>query len=184
MLSLLLAQSTNPLVETAKGIADKFGVEAGYLGMQVLSFSILFFTLYKFGLKPLLSTMDERSRKIEEGLRAAEDMKLKMIESEKKQADLLKASQIEATTVLNEARATAKALLEKAQAEAASKADEFQKRAEANLANERAKLIAEVRAEATNLIVATVAKVLATELTDADRSRFNTAAQRELTRSN
>ena len=34
------------------------------------------------------------------------------------------------------------------------------------------------------LVVATVAKVLATELTDADRSRFNTAAQRELTRSN
>ncbi len=163
---------------------NTFGIEAKYLALQFFSFSIVLLVLYKFALKPLTATMDERSHKIADGLRAAEDMKVKMAESEKKQADLLKSSQAEATAVLNEARATAKALVEKAQTEAASKADEFLKRAEANLANERAKLIAEVRAEATNLVVATVAKVLATELNDSDRSRFNAAAQRELTRSN
>jgi F-type H+-transporting ATPase subunit b len=52
-------------------IPERFGLEPKYIVMQVISFLIVLFVLYKFGIKPVTATMEERNRKIEAGLRRA-----------------------------------------------------------------------------------------------------------------
>ena len=68
------AAEAGPL-EGLKQTFTHFGVEPKYLVMQVVSFLILFGVLYKFGIKPTIATMEERNRKIGEGLKHAEEMK-------------------------------------------------------------------------------------------------------------
>ena len=50
------------------GIVQQFGLEPKYVVMQVISFLIIFAVLYKFGIKPTVSAMEERNQKIADGL--------------------------------------------------------------------------------------------------------------------
>ena len=68
--------SDGGLAAVAREFADKFGLDVVNLGMQLASFTILAVVLYKFAIKPVLATMDQRTSKIESGLKFAEDLYL------------------------------------------------------------------------------------------------------------
>ena len=59
-------------------LLEKFGVEWKYVVWQIVSFVIVLTVLYKFGIKPVVATMEERNRKIESGLKHAEEMQAKL----------------------------------------------------------------------------------------------------------
>ncbi|MEN9840728.1 MAG: synthase subunit, partial [Verrucomicrobiota bacterium] len=94
MFSTLLAV-TNPAPEAAATAAheahasgglvhdlvEKFGIDAANVGMQLLSFTILAYVLYRFAIKPTLATMDERNHQIEAGLKNAADTAAKLAEA-------------------------------------------------------------------------------------------------------
>ena len=160
--------------------AHQFGIEWNYLAWQIGSFSILAIVLYWFGIRPLLSTMDDRQRKIEEGLKFADDIKVKLAEAEKAaEATLAKASASAAET-LKEARATAEARIAASTQEAIVAATAVRKKGEEDLALERAKMLAEVRSEVAKLVVATSGKVLSRELSGDEKSRYAESAAKEL----
>ena len=77
---LLAAAETHEVAAHAAsgGMAEQFGLSVNYVVMQAISFAILAFVLYRWGLKPVLATMDERQHKIESGLKYAEEMKAKL----------------------------------------------------------------------------------------------------------
>ena len=56
---------------------DKLGIEPVMLLTQVINFLVLVILLTKFLYKPILKLIDERRKKIEEGLQLAQEMKLK-----------------------------------------------------------------------------------------------------------
>ena len=65
--------------------------------------------------------------------------------------------------------------------QAIEKANAILAKAQAAIELEKKKMLAEARSEISRLVVATTQKVLARELSDADRSRYNDAAAKELT---
>jgi F-type H+-transporting ATPase subunit b len=189
MLSFILAAAT-PTVEAhsahaAEGglvhdLVEKFGIDAVNIGMQLASFTILAVVLYKFAIKPILATMDERTGKIEAGLKFAEDMKSQLAAAQQESAALIKTAQVEANKIIEEARKTAKDFSDKSQKEATERANGLISKAQQAIELEHKKMLADARGEIARLVVATTERVLAKKLTDADRASYNETAAREL----
>jgi len=179
---LILAAAAEGVQAAAEiGMVEKFGLELHYVIFQFISFSILFAVLYFKVFKPVSETMDARQAKIEAGVKDAEEMKLKLDAAAAESARIIKAAQGEATKIIDEARLTAKAFLDKQTQEATVKAQEIIAKAQHSTELEHRKMIAEARGEIARLVVNTTRQVLAHELTDAERARYNDAAAKQLT---
>ncbi len=169
------------LVETFGNLANTFGVELKYVIIQTVSFLILFGVLYRFGIKPTISAMDERRAKIDAGLKYAEEMKAQLAAAQQESSNLLKNAQVEATKIIEESRKTAKDFSDKAQKEATERANGLITKAQQAIELEHKKMLSEARTEIARLVVSTTERVLAKKLSDADRAGFNEAAAKELT---
>jgi F-type H+-transporting ATPase subunit b len=195
MFSSLLAEIT-PAVEHATAAAHKAGAEGGGLvhdlvtkfgidvanvGMQLLSFSILAVVLYKFAIKPVLATMDQRNAKIEAGLANAQATAARLAEAQAEIAAQLKEAQIGANKIIDEARKTAKEISDREAALSTERATSQLAKAQQAIALEHKKMLADARTEIARLVVATTEQVLAKKLSETDRAAYNEAAARELT---
>jgi len=188
---LILAQATAPAAEAAAAhgeaasgvtkIFQDFGISWPFLLAQILNFSIVAFILWKFAFKPVLATLDERQRKIAGGLQYAEEMKAKLEAAQQESAASAKRAQLEATRIIDEARKSAKEFLDKQSQETAAKANDILAKAQQAIELEKKKMLAEARTEIARLVVVTTQRVLAKELSEADRTRYNDSAARELT---
>ncbi len=163
------------------GIVQQFGLEPKFVLMQVVSFLILFGVLYKFGIKPTIATMEERNRKIADGLKHAEETSARLAAAAQESAALIKTAQHEAQKVVDEARKIAKEFADKQQAEATTRAADTLAKAQQAIALEHKKMLNEARSEIARLVVRTTEQVLAKKLSDADRAAYNDAATKELT---
>ena len=161
-------------------LVTKFGIDAVNIGMQLASFTILAVVLYKFAIKPVLATMDERTTKIEAGLKFAEDMKSQLAAAQQESAALIKAAQVESNRIIEETRKTAKDFSDKSQKEATERANGLITKAQQAIELEHKKMLADARGEIARLVVTTTERVLAKKLTDADRASYNETAAREL----
>ena len=160
-------------------LARQFGVNWSSFIAQVVNFTLLTFVLYRFGFKPILTTLSERQQKIAEGLQYAEAMKEKLSEAEKSKAETLQQAAIEAKQLLNEADQKAKALLDKSTKEATVKVEVILRKATEETERARQKMVQEVQAEISRLVVDTASKVLAKELSEEDRQAFTSQATKQ-----
>jgi len=180
MSTLYLASVEAAHAAAETGIIEKFGLQVNYVVIQAVSFLIVMGVLYRFAIKPTIVTMEERATKIESGLKYAEDMKAKLDATQQESANILKQAQGKAGDIINEARDSAKDFLEKQTQEATQKANDMLVKAQQAIELERRKTIEEARAEIARLVVATTERVLAKNLSDADRATYNESAVREL----
>ena len=170
------AEGANPISE----LAGEFGVEWEFLIAQIINFCIVAFLLYRFAFKPILATIDQRQEKIADGLQYAEEMKVKLAEAEKKEAETLKKAQEEAQRIISETRESSKAFLEKQTQEAVAKAEEILSKADQAIEQGKQQMLAEVRSEIAALVVQTTAKVLSRDLSEAERASYVDSAAAEL----
>ncbi len=166
----------NPIVD----LANEFHVQWPFLIAQIINFCIVAFILYRFAFKPILATVDQRQQKIAEGLQYAEEMKAKLTEAEKKEAETLRKAREEAKSILEETRQSAKVFLEKHSQEAIAKAEEIVQKAEQRIEHEHKAMLSEVRQEIARLVVLTTGKVLRKELSSQDQAVYSESATKEL----
>lgn len=141
---------------------------------QILNFFILILILGKFGFKPILKTMDERKARIESDLDGAEQARIS--------AEALKA---EYEAQLQDARAQAQEIVNRAvkeaeqetqaQLEAVRAQIEHEKAvAKQQLAEEREEVIKELRAEVADISIAVASRVISKNLdTDLNAKLIN-----------
>lgn len=180
MLPLFLAATEAAHAAGDPSIVEKFGIEWKYVVWQIASFLILFVVLYKFGIKPTIATMEERNRKIEGGLKHAEEMQAKLAAAAQESAQIVKGAQLDAQKIVDEARKIAKDFADKQQAEALQRSTELLAKAQQAIELEHKKMLNEARGEIARLVVTTTERVLAKKLTDADRAAYNDTAAKEL----
>lgn len=178
-LPLLLAAAVEHAAKP--GIPERFGLEPKYIVMQVVSFLVVLFVLYKFAIKPVTATMDERNRKIESGIKHAEEMQAKLAAAQQESAAIVKKANAEASRIVEDARKSAKDYLDRQIQEATAKANDQLSKAQQAIELEHKKMLADARTEIARLVVTTTERVLAKKLTDADRAAYNDTASRELT---
>lgn len=163
-------------------VTSTFGIEAGPLLVQMISFGVLAAIVWYFGFRPLMKTIGERQEKIADGLRFSDEMKAKLAQSEADYAAKMRQAANEASAVIESARKTAKETLEKAAQDAISRAAEIEKRSAENLAREREKMLAGLKGEVAALVVETTAKILARDIAPAEKEKLAARAAEEIIR--
>jgi F-type H+-transporting ATPase subunit b len=162
-------------------LLQKFGVEWKFVIWQFVSFAILAGVLYQFAIKPIIATVDQRNAKIGEGLKNAAATAATLAQAQVDAAATAKQAQLEAARFVEEARQAAKEFLDAQQKEATARANDLVVKAQQAIELEHKRMLEEARTEVARLVVATTQRVLARELGDAERTRYNEAAARELT---
>jgi F-type H+-transporting ATPase subunit b len=187
---IILAQAAAPAAEAAANngeaasgitkITHDFGISLPFILAQIVNFLVVAIVLWKFAFKPVLATLDERQRKIADGLRYTDEMKAKLEAVQQESAASAKRAQADATKIIDEARKAAKEFLDKQSQETAAKAGDMLTKAQQVIELEKRKMLAEARTEIARLVVETTQRVLSKELSEAERSRYNESAAKEL----
>ena len=161
-------------------ITEKFGVTLPTLIAQMINFIIVAIVLYKFAVKPIAATLDERQQKIADGLQYAEEMKAQLAAATRERDEKIKEAAADAQRILTESREQSKEMIEKKTQEAAAQAEAIIRKATEATEQERKKMLSDVRQEVARLVVATSSKVLSRDLSDAEKSTFSESAAKEL----
>jgi len=181
MLSVLfLAQTNTGILESARQTADTFGWNWQLFLSQVVSFCIVAFLLRRFAYKPILGVLEERRRRIEEGLINADKIKKELAEAEKRYQEILAKANADAQKMIDEARESSAHLAERKEQEAIAAAEQVMAKAREASALEHERTMAELKRELGRLVVETTAKVTGKVLTSDDQRRLQEEAARQL----
>jgi len=162
-------------------IARTFGVDWSHLIAQMISFSIVCFLLYRFAYKPVLQMLEERRRLIAEGLANADKIKADLARTEVQRQEVMAQANVRAKEFIEEARAAANALLQRETRKAVAAAEEIMVKAQQAAAQDRARMLAELKQEMGRLVVQTTTAVIGKILTTEDQRRLAEETAKELT---
>jgi F-type H+-transporting ATPase subunit b len=177
---LILAQSSSGILDSAKETADTFGWNPWLFFSQVISFVIVALLLRRFAYKPILGVLEERRRRIEEGLLNADKIKKELAEAEKRYAEILGKANADAQKMIDEARESSARLAERKQQEAVAAAEQIIAKAREASAIEHERTMEALKRELGRLVVDTTAKVTGKVLTSDDQKRLQEEAARQL----
>jgi F-type H+-transporting ATPase subunit b len=141
-------------------LVKTFHIDIKLILAQIVNFAIVLFVLYKFAYKPILKAMNERSGKIEKGLKDAEDAQKKLSEMTQKEKDVLAEAKKEAQNILKAAEETANKNKGEIITEAKVQSEKIMADAEKKIEEERKKMISEIKAEVAELVVTATGKII------------------------
>lgn len=144
-------------------------LNATFIG-QALAFAILIWFSWRFVWPPLMQAIEERQKKIADGLAAAERARKELADADARVAEELKKARVEATQITERAQKQASQIVEQAKQDAQTEAQKLRAAAEAEIANlsQRAKDL--LREQVALLAVKGAEKILEREI-DAARHR-------------
>ena len=166
--------------ETLKDTADTFGWNWELFLSQVISFTIVAFLLRRFAYKPILAILEDRRRKIEEGMLNAEKIRKELAEAEKRYQEILAMANADAQRMIDEARESSAHLAERKQQEAIAAAEQIVAKAKEAAALEHERQMQNLKRELGRLVVDTTAKVTGKVLTPEDQKRLQEEAARQI----
>src|SRR6185436_1195717 len=175
--TLLAAAS---LGDTAKETLQQFGVDWPQFGAQCISFLLVAGALYKFAYKPVLAVLEERRKKIAEGLANADKMKQELAQAQTKAQEILTQAGAQGAKMIEEARAAAARVQEAETQKAIAAANDIVTKARQAMEAERGRMLSDLRREVGRLVVSTAAKVTGKILSNDDQQRLAEEANRHV----
>jgi len=166
--------------EMVHDTAETFGFNTWIFLSQVISFAIVALLLRRFAYKPILAVLEERRRRIAEGLLNADKIKQQLAEAEQRYAEILAKGNAQAQKMIDEARESAGHLAERKQQEAVAAAEQIVAKAREASAIEHERTMATLKRELGRLVVDTTSKVTGKVLTQADQVRLQEEATRQI----
>lgn len=150
--------STNPLAD--------LGIN-GYLFLfQLFNFALVVVILWFLILKPLLKKMEERQKKIADGLLQAQEAETALRMSQVKFQEKIDEAKVEANKILAVGVAVADQEKEKMMTKAKQEIELLVKQAKKNIEIDRVTMHEEIKQETAGLVVAAVEKILDEKLDD------------------
>jgi F-type H+-transporting ATPase subunit b len=153
-------------------IARTFGVDWPHLIAQMISFGIVCWLLQRFAYRPVLAMLDERRRKIAEGLADAEKVKAQLARTEGDRKAALEQAEARAARLIDEARAAAARVQAEELQKARAAAEQVVARAREATERDHDRMLAELKHEVGQLVVRAVAAVTGKVLTPGDQERL------------
>lgn len=138
-------------------------LNATLFGMAVW-FILLIVFAWKFIWPPLMAAIDERGRKIAEGLAEAEKGKAALADGEKRKAVILREARDAAGEIKSANEKQAQRLIDEAKAQAKSEAERIIAAAQAQIVQEQQKARDQLRDQVAALAVAGAEKILKREV--------------------
>ncbi len=141
-------------------LIESLGLDYKILIAQLINFAVLVFILYKFGYKPMLKFLEDRRKKIEEGVINAEKAQAKLEELSEKEKQIIKEAKKEALVIVenakNQAEEKRKELIAKAKQEIAVIINEEKTK----IKQEKVELVNEVKKDISELVIIALEKII------------------------
>ncbi len=134
--------------------------DAGLLFWMVVIFAIVFFILAKWGFPAITKMVDERSNRIADSLRKADEVERRMVEMSAEHEKMIAETRKEQAAILKEASAARDRILEQAKADAADETARMIAHAKMQIEADRRSAEAEMRRQVAMLSVEVAEKVL------------------------
>ncbi len=141
-----------------------FHIETGLVIAQLVNFAIVLFVLYKFAYKPVLRTLNDRTKKIEKGVEDAKTAKKKLEEVTEKEKAILIEAKKEAQEIIKRSEEEAKKNAEAIAQEAKSQTEKILEDAKKMIEHEKTKMMGEVKSEIAELVVLTTEKLISEKI--------------------
>jgi F-type H+-transporting ATPase subunit b len=162
-------------------IVTTFGIDWPHLLAQIVSFSIVCFILYRFAYRPILNMLELRRQQIAQGLANAEQIKAELAQTEAQRKEVMAQANVEANKFIEEARAAATRLQEQETQKATVSAEQIIAKAREAAAQDRARMLAELKREVGQLVVQATSRVVGKVLTTEDQKRLAEESIKDLT---
>ncbi len=146
----------------------------GLILWQLIVFLLLFFLLAKLAWKPIITSLKERERSIQDALDTAERARIEMSRLKSDNENLLKQAREEREKILRDARDVSARMKEEAEQNAKKSADRIIDDARMAINNEKQAALREVKDVVANLSLDVASKILRKNLS-------NDQAQKDLT---
>ena len=159
---------------------DQLGLDWRILLAQTISFSIVFFVLWRFAYKPIFTMLQERRDKIAEALANAEKIKGDVARTEAERQKILTDAGEQANKLIEDARQAAARVREQETQKAIAAAEQIVTKAREAATQERAQMLAQLKREVGRLVVQTTATVTGKVLTSEDQQRLSQETQKQL----
>ena len=159
---------------------DALGLEWKILLAQTISFSIVFFVLWKFAYGPIFAMLQARREKIAESLANAEKIKGEVARTEAERQKILADAGDKANKLIEEGREAAARVREQETQKAIASAEQIVAKAREAAAQERVQMLAQLKREVGRLVVQTTTTVTGKVLTPDDQRRLAQETEKEL----
>jgi len=160
------------LAQSAQDTARTFGWTKANFIAQCISFGIVAFLLQRFAYKPILTILEERRKRIADGLANADKIKAELARTEAQRLEVLSQANAQATKLIEEARAAAARVQEQETQKAIAAAEQIMIKAREAAAADHARMLTELKREVGRLVVQTTATVTGKILTPEDQRRL------------
>jgi F-type H+-transporting ATPase subunit b len=142
----------------------------GTLIAQLLIFLVMLGVLYRFAWGPLLKILNERRERIQQGVEATERAKRELEEAERERQAKLEEARREAQAILDRIAKQGEDLRKELEAKAREQAEGLILRARAEIQQERAKAVEDLREQVADLAVMAAGRIIGESL-DAKKHR-------------
>jgi F-type H+-transporting ATPase subunit b len=159
---------------------DKLGIDWRILLAQTISFSLVFFVLWKFAYGPIFKMLQARREKIAEALANAEKIKGDVARTEAERQKILADAGDKANKLIDEARQAAARVREVETQKAIASAEQIVTKAREAAAQERTQMLGELKREVGRLVVQTTSTVTGKILTADDQKRLAQETEKQL----
>ena len=159
---------------------ESLGLDPKILLAQTISFSIVFFVLWKFAYGPIFAMLQARREKIAEALANAEKIKVDVARTEAERQKILADAGDQANKLIDDARQAAGRVREQETQKAIASAEQIVVKAREAAAQERAQMLAQLKREVGRLVVQTTATVTGKVLTSEDQQRLASETEKQL----
>ena len=148
------------------------GLNLPALVAQLVSFTLLLVVFRAFLYKPVIRMLDERKKRIQEGLDASEEAKRRLSQTEQEVAKELEKARQQGQEQVAQAQQIAARIQEEARQGARQEAEQLLERARGEIQLERDSAIAQLRREFADLTITAAERVIKEELDPAKHRRL------------
>ncbi|MFH2062614.1 MAG: F0F1 ATP synthase subunit B [bacterium] len=142
------------------GVAASLGLNWKLFLAQLVNFGLVLLVVWRFIYRPLMKVMDERSGRIERGLKDAEESKALREQAGEERRKTLAEARVQSKEILEAADADAKRRMEESTAKIRAEVERVVNDGKRRLRDEQETLLAEAKAEIVDLVIAVTEKVL------------------------
>src|SRR5215469_208735 len=159
---------------------ESLGLDWRILIAQTISFSVVFFVLWKFAYGPIFAMLQARREKIAESLANAEKIKADVARTEAERQKILADAGDKANKLIDEGRQAAARVREQETQKAIAAAEQIVTKAREAAAQERVQMLAQLKREVGRLVVQTTSSVTGKLLTPDDQRRLAVETEKQL----
>ena len=136
------------------------GINLPSLLAQLINFTLLLVLLTVLAYKPLLRVLDERKKRIQQGLEASEEAQRRLAQTEQEVTRELDKSRQEGQTLIAQAQQMSARIQEEGRQQARAESEQLLQRARSEIQMERDGAIADLRREFADLTIRAAERVI------------------------